>query len=69
MSRQKTTQVISSTDEEFLKRIQEEAEDYRGLRTARYPGQLVIYLIDSDKYWKQQNKRKKKRDQYDDYDG
>lgn len=67
MTKQKTTQVINSTDQAFLKDLQEEVETYRGLRTALYPGQLVINLMDSEKYWKKRSKRKKK-DQYDDYD-
>jgi hypothetical protein len=68
MSRQPTRQVISSTDPAFLDNLEKEVRDYRGLRTTRYPGTLIIHLIDSDKYWKKQNRRKKKRDDYDDYD-
>lgn len=69
MSRQRTTQVINSTDERFLDRIQHEVEEYRGLRTARYPGQLVIDLMDSEKQRRKQNRhKKKKKDPYEDYD-
>jgi hypothetical protein len=69
MSKQPTRQIITSTDPRFLDAIQAEAEDYRGLRTTRYPGQLIIHLMDSDKYWRKQNKHKRKRkdEQYGDY--
>jgi hypothetical protein len=69
VSRQKTTQVVSSRDNEFLKDLEEEVQTYRGLRTKRVPGQLTIFLMDSDKYWRKQNKHKRKRkdEQYGDY--
>lgn len=67
MARQPTTQVICHTDQDRLLEIQEEVHEYRGLRTKLEPGRLTIYLIDSDKYWRKRQPRKKKS-KYDDYD-
>ena len=66
MSRQPTTQVIASTDQRWLEQMQQEAAEYRGLRSTLYPGQLVIHLMDSDKYWKKRAKKKRKKTEYDD---
>ena len=63
MSKQPTTQVIHSTDQRWLESVKEEAENFRGLRTSLYNGKLVIHLIDSDKYWRKRNKRKKKTEE------
>ena len=68
MSKQPTRQVISSTNQKWLQEMQREAEQYRGLRTTLYPGELIIHLIDSEKYWKKQSRRKKKSEYDDDYD-
>lgn len=67
MGKQKTTQVICSTDQQRLEDIQEEVHEYRGLRTKLEPGRLTIYLIDSDKYWRARQPKKKKS-KYENYD-
>lgn len=70
MARQPTTQVIRG-DEEYLIALEEEVHEYRGLRTKRENGSLTIYLIDSEKYWRKQerqNRKKKSKYDYDDDD-
>ena len=69
MSRQPTTQVVNSTDQQFLIDLQQEVTQYRGLKSNLYHGQLVIHLMDSDKHWRKRNKKKKKPEYDDDYDG
>lgn len=67
MSKQPTKQHVHSTDQRWLEGLRDDVEKYRGLRTTLYPGQLTIHLIDSDKYWKKRAKKKKKDEQYGDY--
>lgn len=70
MSRAKTTQVICHKDPQRLLEIEEEVHIYRGLRTKIEGDRLTIYLIDSEKYWRQRARqdKKKKSTKYEDYD-
>jgi hypothetical protein len=67
MSRAKTTQIITHKDPAKLLEIQQEVHEYRGLKTKLEDGHLVVYLMDSKKYW-DARKPKKKKSKYDDYD-